>query len=77
VNLAADDDGRRSVYVRLPFSGELVAALEEHAANLGALLDLAKRAEVSGSELVDVCTRAATAVARDVARVRRARRRRR
>lgn len=72
---AVSDDDR--IYVRLPLSAEMVGTLREHADNARALVAILDGTGATLEGLLGAFSRAAAAVARDVDRVRRARRRRR
>jgi hypothetical protein len=61
-----------AAYVRVPFSPEVVAAVQEHAENAVALFAIVKRgATVPASELFALLHRATTAIERDASRLRR------
>lgn len=70
---AIDEEGR--LYVRVPISGEIAAALAEHSANIGRLRAALARSEVT--ELIDAIHACVSAGARDVGRVRESVKRRR
>lgn len=69
--------GPSGLYVKLPLPPELLAAVEEHAANASRLRDLFTRADASVLDLGRACVDAAQAIERDVSRVRRALKKRR
>jgi len=64
--------GAEAAYVRLPVSAEVVAAVREHADNAAALYAMVKQGErVPVAELLSLLSKAAAAVERDAAKIRR------
>lgn len=68
VYVAADDDGTAAAYVKLPISGSVVVALQEHVSNVRRLVDLFSSPEAKAA--IAAVTETAGALDRDVRKAR-------